>query len=927
MCLRADVGRWVVVIALLSLAAVVRASVMMYEFLSGDDASVALMGKHILTGENFPVFMYRISYMGSLNGVHLVPALFLFGFSPLVVRVNAIMYSLLFPLGLYVLGRRLFDDTAARVTLLLAAVPPFLLSYWSTVAEQHLEANTFGVVLLLLAVAAMRADNAARYSRALLCLGLTAGVALWTSVKAIEVLLPVLLVLWIRNPWLPLSRVGVVSAGAFIIGSSPAWLFYLLRGDPAQGQVGSTEKFFALDMSFSVARAMEVATTALPTVLGTYYWPVDTIAREAALGVNGAIYAVGTVVVAAGMVREAIRCGIRAVRPSGHLLLLLALATPLAMLYAYRVASPLDEESARYILPVYIPLFLFVGALVARLWRRWRFAGVSLVAFLILFNLWTNLSFMWPLDAAERARRAKHVADRQAFARLLDTERIEALYTNHWPTSVQFAFVLENPVVSTLVHEIYPPHAIRADAAERVAILTRGTAHAIERSLEAAGIYFQVRPTPFGQLYTDFELEAPRGYREIPATRWRASAFPHPEFALYALDRDAGTRWESREPRREGMWFQVDLGEVHQVAKVTWLPGGSDDIPTGFRLEASRDGAQWTVLREVPAYSGPVFWSGGRPIARVRWARVELRFRPVEARYLRVTHLGGASRLWWTIREFFVYEDGGPMSHGSVDTGLLVQSLLEKGVRKIYADHALSARVAYLSGGHLTVPPSNTFLDAHGWMPELDRLPGFEPGPGVAVVYRSSSEVGEFLRKDLGASGWTFTTDEIGGYQVLSEFWRRPVPGSPFTAPRWEIKFGSAVESGSAVASDVLIDGRLDTRWTTSGPQEPGSWLQVSLASPEWLSGVVLDLGPFDHDYPRRLALEVFSDGSGWHPIQAAFTWIGPLRWAGTHVLRDGVRRVVLTFEPSHARKLRLRQTGRDPIFHWSVAELQLLRP
>ncbi|MBI3455289.1 MAG: discoidin domain-containing protein [Candidatus Rokubacteria bacterium] len=654
--------RWGIVIALLGVAAVVRASVMMYEFLSGDDARIALMARHILTGENFPVFMYWQTYMGSLIGAHLVPALFLFGFSPLVVRVNAIMYSLLFPLGLYVLGRRLFDETTARAALLFAAVPPFLLSYWSTLATPHLEANTFGVVLLLLAMAAMDADNATRYRRVLLGLGLTAGVALWTNVKVIEVLLPACLVLWVRNPWLPVSRAGVLSAGAFIAGSSPTWLFHLLRGDPAKGQPGTMARFFDLEMGFSVARAIEVVTTTLPPVLGTYYWSVGTAVREAAFRVNAAVYAVGTVVVAAGMVRQVIRGGMRPVRPWGHLLLLLTLAAPLAMLYAYR-AWPVNEESARYILPVYIPLFLFAGALVARAWRRWRLAGIALVTFLLVFNLWTNLAFMWPLDAAERASRAKHMADRQALVQLLDAERIEALYLDNHHVTAQFAFLLENVVASTLFDEVYPPNAVRADAAERVAILARGAGPAIERSLEAAGIRFRARSTPFGRLYTDFDLESLLAYREISPGGWRPSAFPHPELAQHAIDRDVGTEWESQEFRREGMWFQVDLGQIHRVAMVAWLPGGSEDAPTGFRLEASRDGAQWTVLREVPAYFGPVFWSGGRPIARVRWARVEVRFPPVKARYLRVTHLGEARWLWWTIREFFVYEDGGSVSY------------------------------------------------------------------------------------------------------------------------------------------------------------------------------------------------------------------------------------------------------------------------
>ena len=43
---------------------------MFYHYISGDDATVALMAKHILAGENLPVFFYRQSFMGSLNGFH-----------------------------------------------------------------------------------------------------------------------------------------------------------------------------------------------------------------------------------------------------------------------------------------------------------------------------------------------------------------------------------------------------------------------------------------------------------------------------------------------------------------------------------------------------------------------------------------------------------------------------------------------------------------------------------------------------------------------------------------------------------------------------------------------------------------------------------------------------------------------------------------
>ena len=71
--------RWLYVAALLTVAAAVRVSAMFHGSLFPDEATVGLVAKHILHGENFPVFFYRQTYMGSLNGIHLVPALFAFG--------------------------------------------------------------------------------------------------------------------------------------------------------------------------------------------------------------------------------------------------------------------------------------------------------------------------------------------------------------------------------------------------------------------------------------------------------------------------------------------------------------------------------------------------------------------------------------------------------------------------------------------------------------------------------------------------------------------------------------------------------------------------------------------------------------------------------------------------------------------------------
>ena len=284
--------RWLALAALLAIAVLVRVSSMFYGFLSGDDGTVALVAKHFLRGEDFPVYFYRQTYMGSLNGIHLVPALFLFGPSVLVVRLNAIAWSLLFPLGVYLLGRRVFDETAGRAALALAAVPPFLVTYWSTVAEPHFETNVFGVWLLLLALAALAAPSEPARIRALAAFGLLAGLAWWSSFKVIEILAPASCC-WssgapdepsaATEPWW--RRVDSC------VGSLPVWLFYALHGDSARGTPGSAVPFFSVGIDFSWERLSEFWRHAVLQLLGTYYWDPTTPMRRVGLTLNVALYA------------------------------------------------------------------------------------------------------------------------------------------------------------------------------------------------------------------------------------------------------------------------------------------------------------------------------------------------------------------------------------------------------------------------------------------------------------------------------------------------------------------------------------------------------------------------------------------------------------------------------------------------------------
>jgi hypothetical protein len=422
-----------------------------------------------------------------------------------------------------------------------------------------------------------------------------------------------------------------------------------------------------------------------------------------------------------------------------------------------------------------------------------------------------------------------------------------------------------------------------------------------------------------GPLLTGFRVD-PVTLREIPATAWIASASVRPELAGHAVDRDAGTRWRAAR-RPPDAWLQVDLGRVHPVGMVSWLPGTYQEVPVGFRLHTSVDGATWTLAREVRTYYGPLYWAAGHPMGRVRWGRVEARFPPRPVRYLRLTHVGRDERYPWTVRELFVYEAGEPGPEPATDPRSAAAALLAMGARRVYADHGEGPRLAAAAGGRLLAPPDNVRVDRYGLAPPLERLPFLVTAPAAAVAYPAGTASGPSLEAALRAAGVGFAAADAGGYRLLGQL--------SSATPRRHVERPPGAQVTAAPAGDdprAVVDGSLETRWSTRAPQAPGQWLQIDLGAPAELGGLELDQGGALFEYPRRLAVQALR-GAGWEDVGATVQWVGPLVWTGAHVLRAGVERVVVTFPATRARALRVAQTGQDGHHPWSVAELRLLAP
>ena len=893
-------GRTLLALALLGAAGVaIRAGAAGATAIWFDEATVGLMGGDVLHGQ-FPFFFYGQSFMGAVDGyVHAV-WFALLGQSVATLRVSGVIVSLGHVLMVALLAHRVFR--AGWWTAAVALVPmPYLLK-WAADARLHYDLLLILVplcLLLTLAVVDPRPPPARR-TRALLVLALVGGLCCWINLLLATVLTASVLTLVFWRP--RLDRAALLAPLAFLLGSAPVWLFAAVHARlPVTTVPLSSWRAIA-------THARDLLTNALPLVTGAPHGLLG--ARD--VGIPALlVFGIGVM----------LALGDRRGLSAGRFVLSLAIAIPVAAVLVTERGQTLGTEDARYLLTVLALLPVLLGGALARVARSHpAWAGAAVVG-LILTHA-AGIAAAYPGLRSGEAWRASRAAGARpaAVAEALAVRGLVAVYT-HDPDVVGFA----SRGRVTVSHFYLADDAVRArkvDAASTVAYLASGRIPTgFVESLDAAGIRFDRDATLLGPLFSGFRLD-PSALREIPPAGWSATASLRPELAGHAIDRDAGTRWRTV-GRPADAWLQVDLGRVHPVGMVTWLPGGYQEVPLGFRLDSSTDGVLWTVAREVPTYYGPLYWAGGHPMGRVRWGRVEVRFPARPARYVRVTHLGRDERFPWTIRELFVYEAGDPAVEPALDAPAAARALLATGARRVYADHGEGPRLAQSARGEILALPDNVPVDQYGLVPPIDRLPFLVPAPDAAVAFPAGAPSGPSIEAALRSSGVGFSAADVGGYRLLARL--QPTAPSGQVARATIARVTAEPDAGPS-AAHAATDGRVDTRWATRTPQTPGQWLQVELEAAAELGGLELDLGGAPLEYPRGVAVQVVRE-AGWEDVGVKLHWVGPLVWTGTHVLRAGVERVVVSFPRTRVRALRIVQTGRDAFHPWSVAELRLLAP
>jgi hypothetical protein len=140
------------------------------------------------------------------------------------------------------------------------------------------------------------------------------------------------------------------------------------------------------------------------------------------------------------------------------------------------------------------------------------------------------------------------------------------------------------------------------------------------------------------------------------------------------------------------------------------------------------------------------------------------------------------------------------------------------------------------------------------------------------------------------------------------------LPGAPLPIR------GARASVNEAALAAMGDDDRI-TRWHTQGPQSPGNEVTLDLGEVRRASAVETEIGGYILDFPRALTIEVSVDGAQWDQVWSGGTALTTFSAALEYPLDVPLR---FPFEARPARYVRLRQTGRDDTFYWSISRLRV---
>ncbi len=634
-------------------------------FVDSDLAVTALMGKHVLEKGEFPFFFWGQNWFGGLEALLYAIPFYFFGVYAWPMRLVTLFLFALFSMVTYLLARDVHSERVGLGALLWCLCAPLLLTKYSLVPHTHyLETPTFGSLVLWIAVRIRKSSSEKNKKILYLALGMVGGLAWWASPLMMYYFLPITLYLFIYERVRALKYGLMLSLPLFFAGGWP--FFYYYAKDPFSSLLSMGQGFHwnrllqGLKGFFFAAapKLMDVLryerfgnwaiwVVALFLIFVTLYYFAK--ARHSEAYLMGALLLMTILIFSTSL---------QARRPKDHYVVALYSFFPIA-------CSFVVLESKRFLKKIMIPLYAIY--------------------------LFAQGIFIWDMGTKDAPASCVRTIQLMSLIDTLKSKNLKYAYADYFLGSTEISFLSKESIIcSPRQNERYDPYMHLLNETDRPAFISDSE---VKKTLKRIGGHCQTDAV--GGYTVTYNFEEPQAqYQQINPNTIKATASDYGEGMKNTLDRNMETAWTSGDLKRFGMWVQFDLGKNYSLGMLRlwnkgWYHAGYPNISL---TEVSQDGKVWKEVS--PKIEGGFFYWSGPRIYPWEWGyRWEVRFGPVEARYIRVKQLEDSKRSEWIITEAYLYEQISSFSLGRQGEDAMLNKIKALGLERVYADRWISAQI------------------------------------------------------------------------------------------------------------------------------------------------------------------------------------------------------------------------------------------
>lgn len=636
--------------------------------ISTDEAYVGLMARHILSGE-FPLVYWGTGYQGPIESYINAPLFYFLDFSPLSIRIFTLIWSILFLLLTFKLGKEIFGEEVGLLSMLFVTIPPgyITLAGALTISPYDTFLLVFGNIILLVGfnLVYKSLDERKRVINFSI-LGLLSGLVFWAHMISIYYIITILIFLFLKDKLFFIKKESIVGFIFFLIGSLPLWIYNITH------HFDSFALTKSVDFSEMLEKSKTMLTFTLPAILGFYtsiY--IDYSGKENYINLPFSLGVSFGIILIIFLLYFLI---IRRKGLSGLLKLSLKYSNGFEMLFVFLLivffafirTKRSDLYSLRYLEPIYSVIPILLGYGTYKIYKRSKIIAIIFISIILCSYLYANISIYRSWGDKKIAEEKFDLPNTKELVGFLKNEGIDRGYSHFWLAYRLTFETNEEIVISPAYDERFgryrPRYFDEVASSPNVAYIFQkglGTISAdnFEESLKMIGGDYRKRG--IGRFTVFYLFKSP--FVEIPRTGWAVSSNYNSQKAAFAIDGDISTRWGTGHPQVRGMNFEIEIPRPSLLTKIEINLGKfKTDHPRGLDIEVSEDRVNWkrvvfTQKEDILRWDKeqPRYFMRGDPII------LTYLFEPVRARFVRLFQTGSDPVFDWSIPEISLYSPAG----------------------------------------------------------------------------------------------------------------------------------------------------------------------------------------------------------------------------------------------------------------------------